>query len=68
MTTLGHRMAVVELDDITREVADLGAQAQQLAERLEAVRSVLAGDVLDLRDRPREKAGCLHLTDGGVSL
>lgn len=51
MSTLGQRLAVAELDDITREVAALGVQAERLAERLEGVRGVLVGDVLDLRDQ-----------------
>lgn len=50
MSTLGQRLAIAELDDIQRDLAAHGEQLTHLAERLEAVRSVLAGDVLDLRD------------------
>ena len=56
MSTLGHRLAIVELDAIGAELVAHGEQVEQLAERLEAVRSVLAGDVLDLRDQATDRA------------
>jgi hypothetical protein len=56
MTTLGTRLALVELDEVARDLADLGEQVTRLSERLSAARAVLGGDVVDLRDRRGQPA------------
>lgn len=49
MTTLGHRLALVELAEIRTELA-------RLADRLADAEAALSGDVLDLRDPGRDEA------------